>query len=115
MAPYTRGSKRPAVQIAGDPSARSFATMELKDKIFSKTNKHTVATKLDTWAQVAVAAGFHDPVSIDVHMVYDVSAVLWKAGYRSIDSYLTVAWHEIQFLKHGYIPDSLALHFKRIS
>ena len=103
-----------AVQIAADPSARSAATIELKDKIFSKTNKHTVATKMDTWAQVAIAAGFQDPFSIDVNMIYDVSAVLWKAGYRSIDSYLAVARHEM-ILKHGSIPDSLALHFGRIS
>ena len=87
---------------------------ELKDRIFSKSNKHTVATKLDTWADVAAAAGFNDPYSLDVDMVYHIAACLWKAGYRSLDSYLAVARQEM-IIKHGCIPDSLALHFKRIS
>ena len=90
------------------------ANQELKDRIFSKSNKHTVATKLDTWADVAAAAGFNDPYSLDVDMVYHIAACLWKAGYRSLDSYLAVARQEM-IIKHGCIPDSLALHFKRIS
>lgn len=88
--------------------------MELQDRVYSKTNKHTVATKLDTWTQVAIAAGFKDPFSTDIKMIYDVAAVLWKSGYRSIDSYLAVARHEM-IMQHGSIPDSLLLHFKRIS
>ena len=50
-----------AVHIASDPAARDLANQELKDRIFSKSNKHTVATKLDTRADVAAAAGFNDP------------------------------------------------------
>ena len=111
---YTRGSKRLAVHIASDPAARDMANQELKDRIFSKSNKHTVATKLDTWADVAAAAGFNDPYSLDVDMVYHIAACLWKAGYRSLDSYLAVARQEM-IIKHDCIPDSLALHFKRIS
>ena len=82
--------------------------------IFSKSSKHTVATKLDTWADVAAAAGFNDPYSLDVDMVYHIAACLWKAGYKSLDSYLAVAWQEM-IIKHGCISDSLAFHFKRIS
>ena len=102
------------MQLAADTSARQAATLEFRDRIFSKTNKHTVATKLDTWAQVALAAGFEDPFDINANMIYDIAAVLWKSGYRSIDSYLAVARREM-ILKHGSIPDSLILHFKRIS
>ena len=111
---YSRGSKRLAIQIASDPAALRSASTELKDQVFSKTNKHSVAIKLGTWAEIAVAAGYSDPYSLSVDMLYDVAAALWKAKYRSVDSYLTVARQEM-ILKHGSIPESLLLHFRRVS
>ena len=111
---YSRGSKRLAVQIASDSATLGTATAELKDRIYSKSNKHSVAIKLGTWSDVAAAAGYDDPFSLNTDMIYDVAASLWKAKYRSLDSYLAVA-RQGMVLKHGSLPESLMLHFKRIS
>ena len=80
-----------AVHIASDAAARDLANQELKERILSKSNRHTVATKLDTWADVAAAAGCSNPYSLDVDMVYHIAACFWKAGCRSLDSYLAAA------------------------
>lgn len=111
---YSRGSKRLAVQIASNSDTLVTAAAELKDRIYSKSNKHSVAIKLGTWSEVAAAAGYDDPFSLNPDMLYDVAASLWKAKYRSLDSYLAVARQEM-ILKHGSLPESLMLHFKRIS
>ena len=103
-----------AIQIASDPAALRSASAELKGQVFSKTNRHSVAIKLGTWVEIAVAAGYSDPYGLSVDMLYDVAAALWKAKYRSVDSYLTVARQEM-ILKHGSIPESLLLHFRRVS
>ena len=83
---YSRGSKRLAVQIASNSDTLVTAAAELKDRIYSESNKHSVAIKLGTWAEVAAAAGYDDPFSLNPDMLYDVAASLWKAKYRSLDS-----------------------------
>ena len=114
MQPYGRGSKRLALHIASDPAELSSATSELKDRVFAKSNSHSVEMKLGTWTSVAHAAGFEDPFSLDPDIIYKVGAALWRAGYRSLDSYLAVARQEM-ILQNGAIPESLVLHFKRVS
>jgi integrase len=112
--PYARGSKRSAILIAADPSERCSATAELKDRIFAKSNKSAMAIKLNTWIEVAHAAGFQDPFAPDPELLYTVGGALWKANYRSIDSYMGVARQEM-LLQHGTIPEALTIHFRRIS
>ena len=112
--PYARGSKRSAVLIAADPAERASAAAELKERIFAQSNKSSVAIKLNTWMEVAQAAGFQDPFALDPELLYNVGGVLWKANYRSIDSYMGVARQEM-ILQHGSIPEALTIHFRRIS
>ena len=111
---YARGSKRAALQLAECPALVAAAAIELKDRIYSKTNRSTLENKLDTWIQVATKAGYTDPFALNVDMIYSVAAVLWKANYRSIDTYLSVARQEM-ILTHGSLPEPMAIHFKRIS
>ena len=63
---------------------------------------------------MAAAAGYEDPFVPNPELLYDVSASLWKAGYRSLDSYIGVARQEMVLL-HGNLPESFALHIKRVS
>ena len=112
--PYGRGSNRLALHIASDPAALCSATSELKDRLFAKSNSHSVEMKLGTWTSVAQAVGFEDPFSLDPDMIYKVGVALWRAGYRTLDSYLAVARQEMT-LKNRAIPESLVLHFKRVS
>ena len=111
---YTRGSKRLAIQIAADSLARNQARSELEDRVYSRSNVGSIAAKRDTWAAVAAAAGYADPFVPNPDLLYDVSASLWKAGYRSLDSYIGVARQEMVLL-HGDLPESFALHIKRVS
>ena len=60
--------------------------------------------KLSTLSEVAAAAGYHDPCSLDTDMLCDVAASFWKARYRSLDSYLAVARRDM-VLKHGSLPE----------
>ena len=113
MQEYSRGSKRLAISIASDSLALSDATQELKNRVFARSNLSSVTAKRDTWAAVAQAAGFADPFSPVPDMLYAVAAALWKAGYRSLDSYIAVAKQEI-ILQHGSIPDVFALHIRRV-
>ena len=111
---YTRGSKRLAIQIASDGAARAEASCELKQRIFARSNLGSVAAKRDTWAEVARAAGFADPFIPDPDLLYEVSASLWKGGYRSLDGYIAVAKQEM-VLQHGNLPESFMLHIKRVT
>ena len=83
VAAYTRGNKRLALAIAADPNALVAARNELEDKVFSASNKGPRTHKLQTWIDVANAAGYSDPFTLNPDLLYDVSAAFWKAGYRS--------------------------------
>ena len=111
---YARGNKRAAMLIATDVAQREAATEQLKDRVFAKSNKSAAAIKLSTWVDVARAAGYKDPFALDPDLLYTVGGTLWKANYRSIDSYLGVARQEM-ILLHGNLPEAMAIHFKRIS
>ena len=66
---YARGSKRAALQLAECPALVAAAAIELKDRIYSKTNRSTLENKLDTWIQVATKAGYTDPFALNVDMI----------------------------------------------
>ena len=100
--------------IATDVAQREAATEQLKDRVFAKSNKSAAAIKLSTWVDVARAAGYKDPFALDPDLLYTVGGTLWKANYRSIDSYLGVARQEM-ILLHGNLPEAMAIHFKRTS
>ena len=112
--PYKRGSKRLAIEIAADSVALASATEELKGRVFAKSNLGAVAAKKETWTAVALAAGYADPFVPDPDLLYAVCAALWKAQYRSLDSYIAVAKQEM-ILLHGNISDTYAIHIKRVS
>ena len=111
---YSRGCKRTALAIAVDPTKRAEATEEFKSRVYSRTTQGPRDQKLATWEEVAVAAGHADPYALNSDTLYEVSAILWKAGYRSLDSYLSMVRQEL-LQKHGSLPEVFALHFKCIS
>jgi len=80
VAAYTRGNKRLALHIAADPEALAAARGELEGKVYSASNKDPRSHKLQTWIDVAHAAGYKDPVTLDPSLLYDASAALWKHG-----------------------------------
>ena len=53
--------------------------------------------------EVAQAAGFQDPFALDPELLYNVGGVLWKANYRSIDSYMGVARQEMILQQGPYL------------
>ena len=112
--PYQRGSKRLAIDIASNAEALVLAKEELKNRIFAKSNVGAVAAKKETWADVARAAGFTEPFTPDPDLLYTVCAALWKAHYRSLDSYIAVAKQEMIML-HGNLSDTFLLHIKRVN
>ena len=99
--PYTRGCKRTALQVAGDPTARAAAREELQGRVFSQTTKGPLAAKAALWEELAAAAGYSDPYEIDPELFYDIAGALWKAGYRLI--------------RHGNLPEVFALRLRRVS
>jgi len=114
VAAYTRGNKRLAMTIAADPDALAAARGELEDKVFSASNKGPRNHKLQTWIDVANAAGYSDPFTLDPNLLYDVSAAFWKAGYRSIDMYLGAVRQEM-ILHNGRVPEATHIHIRRLS
>ena len=80
VAAYTRGNNRLAMTIAADPDALAAARGELEGKVFSASNNGPRNLKLQTWMDVANAAGYADPFTLDPNLLYDVSAAFWKAG-----------------------------------
>ena len=113
IAAYGRGSKRLALQIAADPGQSSAAEDELRGRIFAKTSTAPLAMKLETWKDIAIAAGIADPFALDEDILYKVSAILWKSNYRSIDGYLSAVKQELTLL-HGNLPQAFGIHLKRI-
>ena len=105
IAAYGRGSKRLALQIAADPEQSSAAEDELRGRIFAKTSTAPLAMKLETWKDIAIAAGIADPFALDEDILYKVSAILWKSNYRSIDGYLSAVKQELTLL-HGSLPQA---------
>ena len=111
---YTRGSKRSAVEIASDPIASSAAAERLRQRVYAESNKGPHAQRLATWTAVATAAGYTDPFAADPDLLYHTAAALWQAGYRSIDTYLSAVRQQM-LLDHGDLPESISIHFRRIS
>jgi len=114
VAAYTRGNKRLALAIAADPDALAAARDELEDKVFSASNKGPRSHKLQTWIDVANAAGYTDPFTLNPDLLYDVSAAFWKAGYRSLSGYLGAVRQEM-ILHHGNVPEATHIHIRRLS
>jgi len=110
VAAYTRGNKRLALAIAADPDALAAARDELEDKVFSASNKRPRSHKLQTWIDVANAAGYTDPFTLSPDLLYDVAAALWKAGYRSLSGYLGAVRQEM-ILHH----EATHIHIRRLS
>ena len=110
---YGKGSKRKAVAIATDPALRASATAELTKRVYAPSNTAPQA-KLNTWCEVARAAGHSDPLAPDPAVVYDTAAALWQAGYRALDSYLSAARVEMT-LQLGSLPEAMAIHFRRVA
>ena len=63
---------------------------------------------------MAHAAGHPEPFLLDPDILYQVAACLWKAGYRSLDSYVNAAKQQL-ILEHGTLPDAFNIHLRRIS
>ena len=63
---------------------------------------------------MAQAAGYNDAFAATPELIYHTAAALWQAGYRSLDTYLSAARQQM-ILDHGDLPESMKIHFKRIS
>ena len=105
VAPYRRRCKRSTL-VANDPRALRSAVRELQGRVYAELNKGPHARKLQTWANVVKAAGRLDPWCLAPSILYDTSAALWKAGYRSLDGYLSAVKQEL-ILNHGSLPGIL--------
>ena len=81
--------------------------------MYSTASQGTRLQKFNTWSEVATAAGF-ETLALDSDALYQVAAVLWKAGYRSLDNYLSIVRQEM-LQTHGSLPEVFQLHFKCIS
>ena len=83
----------------------------------TESNKRPHAHKLQTWADVAKVTGHLDPLGLDPRLLYDTSAALWKAGYRSLgggsEGYLSAVRQEL-VLRHGTLPEAFGVHFRRV-
>ena len=112
--PYGKGSKRKALEIARDPTQRTSAADELSERVYARSNTTPHQNKLLTWKEVAQAAGHADAYALDVNMLYDTAAALWKANFRSLDCYLRAVKMEMT-LAHGNLPESMIIHFKRVA
>ena len=85
---------------------------QLKAKIYANSSMAVVEMKLETWCQVARAAGHSNPFVQSEAMVLDTIASLWAAGYRSIDSYASIVKQKM-IEKDGTLWESTRLHFNR--
>ena len=61
-------------------------------------------------ADVGKATG---PCGLDPRILCNTFAVLWKAGCKSLDGYLSAGRHEV-VLFHGSLPEAFGVHFRRV-
>ena len=88
---YARGSKKRALEIAADPALRMAAASALKMKVFASTNIGPTIRKLETWRDVAHAAGHRDAFLPSGGLIFDVMGSLRAAEYRSLSAYASLA------------------------
>ena len=100
--------------MALDPEARAQAKDELKERVYARKSKGPLASRTALWEQVAKAAGHTDPYKVSVDLLYEVTGILWKAGYQSTDQYLGAA-KQVMLEQHGDLPEAFALHLRRVS
>ena len=109
---YARGSKRLALDIAGDRAILAKQVERLEAKTYANSSMAVVEMKLATWCQVARAAGHEDPFKQCKSVIMDTIAALWGAHYRSIDTYASIAKQKM-IERDGSLWDSTRLHFVR--
>ena len=112
VAPYARGSKRMALDIARDRETLDKNVERLEARTYANSSMAVVEMKMATWSQVAQAAGHADPFRQSKDVIMDTVAALWAAQYRSIDTYASIAKQKM-IEKDGTLWDSTRLHFVR--
>ena len=110
---YRRGNKRLAVQLARDPKVRAECSQEFRADFLADSSRAPWQSRKDTWEELALAAGFAEPFDLSIDLVTTVMGILKRAGYRSADAYLDVAFQI--FVDRGFEPSSALLAFKRRS
>ena len=80
---YARGSKRIALEVASNPALRAEANKQLRSQVYAQSSLGPLDAKISFWKELAHAAGYVEAFALNADLIYDVSAALWKAGYRS--------------------------------
>ena len=71
-----------------------------------------MASKLNTWDEIATRAGYSDPFEPTSDLIKDVMAVLNEAGYRPAETYLNAA--KIEFAsRNGIVCPSAQLAYRQ--
>ena len=99
--------------IANDPRALRSAVRELQGRVYAESSEGPHARELQTWADVVKATGRLDPWCLAPSILYDTSAALRTAGYRSLDGYLSAVKQEL-ILNHGSLLGAFDIHSRRV-
>jgi len=88
---YSRGSRDTAIAIALDPRAREECRREAEQGAYSKNAFKSRECNLALWNDIAVASGFINPALVSPELLFTVSGILKRAGFRSAPTILCVA------------------------
>jgi hypothetical protein len=88
---YNRGSKALALNIAGDPLLRQQAHSRNVSDACAASSKNARDQKVKSWTDIAIAAGYQEPLRLTPDKVHTVSGIRRDAGYRSTPGYLSIA------------------------
>ena len=92
--PYSRGSRSVALGLARDPASRNACKQELEQSAFAANAVDPRESRKETWHAIATEAGFEHPFDLTPDLIATVVGILKRAGYRSAEQYLEVAWQE---------------------
>ena len=109
---YGRGSKQLALQIAGSTQSVDAAEANFVAGFSAPSASLARDSKLKTWSDIALTAGFLDPFKLTPSLITKVAGILKAANYRSIPSYISLAMDQHVML-HGPIPANVVLTRKK--
>ena len=88
---YSRGNKSAALALASSACDRDACRNEAFEGVYTENAARSRASNLCLWCDLCKSAEFPDPLHITPSMLYTISGVLKRSGYRSALTICSIA------------------------
>jgi hypothetical protein len=111
---YQRGSFAKALSIVQSPELRGQAIADLRLDIHAASARNPRQAKLNTWEELARAAGFDKPFFLTRELLDVVMGALKGANYRSASEYMYLARQE-HIVRYEGLSQSTSLYIRALA